>query len=144
MPADPAHQLALAQLRDTETAIPVSSTEEQTSVVGHHQHLGADLHPGGEWSTQETLHPAPKGRDREDQSELVVRWSRGLDVAEIYNQHIKLSGLQGNYNFTKKKTLMFTWLFLPWFIVCLCDPRQDQNKIRPLKHILISQINSEA
>lgn len=113
MPADPAHQLALAQLRDTETAIPVSSTEEQTSVVGHHQHLGADLHPGGEWSTQETLHPAPKGRDREDQSELVVRWSRGLDVAEIYNQHIKLSGLQGNYNFTKKNPWCSHGFFCP-------------------------------
>lgn len=80
MPADPAHQLALAQLGDAETAVPVSSAEQQTSVVGHHQHLSTDVHPGGERSAQETLCSAPQkcvcgrwGGVGEDQSESETR-----------------------------------------------------------------------
>ena len=76
MPADPAHQLALAQLGDAETTVPVSSTEQQASVVGHHQHLGADLHPGREGSTQETLRPAPQGHGRKEQNQSELE-SRG-------------------------------------------------------------------
>jgi len=60
--ADPAHQLALPQLGDTETAVPVPSTEQQAAVVGHHQHLSADLHPGRERAAQESLRSAPQSR----------------------------------------------------------------------------------
>ena len=60
VPADPAHQLAFPQLGDTQTAVPVSSAEEQTAVVWHHQHLIAELHPGRERSAQEPLRSAPQ------------------------------------------------------------------------------------
>lgn len=68
MPANPAHQLALPQLSDTDTTVPVSSTEQQTTIVGHHQHLSTDLHPGRERSTQETLCPKA-GLERSKQFE---------------------------------------------------------------------------
>lgn len=89
MPADPAHQLALRQLGDTETAVPVPSTEQQTAIVGHHQHLIADLHPGRERSGQETLGSAPQKQGWKCKFE--TRSECGLNVEEIYKQHIKLS-----------------------------------------------------
>lgn len=85
MPADPAHQLALPELGDTETAVPVSSAEEQTAVVGHHQHLSADLHPGRERSTQETLRSAPQSR--KDQSKLGAR-SKSEPMAQMWRRFI--------------------------------------------------------
>lgn len=73
MPADPAHQLALPQLGDSQTAVPVSPTEQQTAVVGHHQHLSADLHPGWERPAQEALRPEAQSRVWKDQSEFEAR-----------------------------------------------------------------------
>lgn len=58
VPADPAHQLPFPQLGDAKAAVPVSAAEQQAAVVGHHQHLGAELHPGRERPAQETLSPA--------------------------------------------------------------------------------------
>ena len=63
MPADPAHQLALAQLGDTQAAVPVAAAEEQAPIVGDHQDLGTDLHARGEGPAQETLCPVGGERD---------------------------------------------------------------------------------
>lgn len=57
VPADPAHQLAFAQLGDPQTAVPVSSAKKQTSIIRHHQNLRTDLHAGWERSAKETLGP---------------------------------------------------------------------------------------
>lgn len=56
--ADPAHQLPFGQLGDPQATVPVAPAEQQPPVVGHHQHLGADLRPGGEGTAQEALRPA--------------------------------------------------------------------------------------
>lgn len=64
MPADPAHQLGLPQLGDAQAAVPVSPAEEQPPVVGHHQHLSANVHAGREGSGQETLRPGFGGGKR--------------------------------------------------------------------------------
>lgn len=52
---DPAHQFGLGQRGDTEAAVPVSSAEQQTGVIRHHQHLSPDVHPWGEGAAQEPL-----------------------------------------------------------------------------------------
>lgn len=71
MPADPANQLAFPQLGDTETAIPVSSAEQQATVVRHDQHLSADVDSRRERSAQETLSSATQSRiGKNDQSEF--------------------------------------------------------------------------
>lgn len=62
--ADPAHQLALGQLGDPQAAVPVAPAEQQPPVVGHHQHLGADLHAGREGAAQEALRPAAGDKAR--------------------------------------------------------------------------------
>lgn len=86
MPADPAHQFALPQLGDPEAAVPMSSTEQQAAVVGHHQHLSADLHPGSKRSAQESLRSAPQSG---------VGWRSELETRheseEIHTRQIKLS-----------------------------------------------------
>lgn len=56
--AHPAHQLPFSQLGDPQAAVPVAPAEQQPPVVGHHQHLGADLRPGREGAAQEALRPA--------------------------------------------------------------------------------------
>lgn len=55
MPADASQQLALGQLGHAKAAVPVAAAEQQAAVVGHDQHLGADVHPGGEGAAQEPL-----------------------------------------------------------------------------------------
>lgn len=62
--ADPAHQLAFGQLGDPQAAVPVAPAEQQPPVVGHHQHLGAHLHPGREGAAQEPLRPAERSNGR--------------------------------------------------------------------------------
>ena len=63
MAADASEQLALAQLGDAEAAVPVTATEQQAAIIGHDQHLGADVHPGGEGAAQEPLGSAQQTGD---------------------------------------------------------------------------------
>ena len=76
MSADPAHQFALSQLGDSEAAVPVSSTEQQTAIVGHHQHLGTEIHPWGEETAEEPL--GSVGGRRESQERRLSKPSNDL------------------------------------------------------------------
>ena len=66
MADDAAQLLDPGQLGDAQAAVPVPTAEQQAPVVGHHQHPGADVQPGGEGPAQEPLGPAT---DRKGQGE---------------------------------------------------------------------------